>query len=94
MTQRVLEHVKQDDFMQRVIMKNSALERFGEPSEVCLYYRNILCFCIINKISILQVATMVAFLASNEASFITGQDIKIDGGMTAALPYTPLFADT
>lgn len=92
MTQRVLEHVKQDDFMQRVIMKNSALERFGEPSEVCVYCRK--CFCITNRISILQVATMVAFLASNEASFITGQDIKIDGGMTAALPYTPLFADT
>lgn len=36
---------------------------------------------------------MVAFLGSDEASFITGQDIKVDAGMTASLPYAPLFAD-
>ncbi|CEP06897.1 hypothetical protein [Parasitella parasitica] len=40
-----------------------------------------------------EVAAMAAFLAGPESSFITGQDIKVDGGMTASLPYTPLFAD-
>ncbi|KAI8969970.1 hypothetical protein BDF20DRAFT_825824 [Mycotypha africana] len=40
-----------------------------------------------------EIASIVAYLASREASFITGQDIKVDGGLTAALPYCPLFAD-
>lgn len=37
---------------------------------------------------------MAAFLAGEESSFITGQDIKVDGGMTAAMPYAPFFADS
>jgi NAD(P)-dependent dehydrogenase (short-subunit alcohol dehydrogenase family) len=36
---------------------------------------------------------MAAFLASKEASYITGQDIKVDGGTTSAIPYAPFFAD-
>ncbi|KAG2194779.1 hypothetical protein INT46_011233 [Mucor plumbeus] len=40
-----------------------------------------------------EIAAMAAFLAGPEASFITGQDIKVDGGITASLPYVPLFAD-
>ncbi|KAI8062033.1 hypothetical protein BDF21DRAFT_455568 [Thamnidium elegans] len=40
-----------------------------------------------------EIGAMVAFLASDEASFITGQTIKVDGGATAALPYLPLFAE-
>ncbi|KAI8645113.1 hypothetical protein BD408DRAFT_362028 [Parasitella parasitica] len=40
-----------------------------------------------------EVAAMAAFLAGPESSFITGQDIKVDGGLTASLPYTPFFAD-
>ncbi|KAF1807592.1 hypothetical protein FB192DRAFT_1442975 [Mucor lusitanicus] len=40
-----------------------------------------------------EIAAMAAFLAGPEASFITGQDVKVDGGMTASLPYAPLFAD-
>ncbi|CAO3654082.1 unnamed protein product [Mucor hiemalis] len=72
MTERVLEHVSGNELMQNMAIRSSALERYGEPSEI---------------------ASMVTFLASNEASFITGQDIKVDAGMTASLPYIPLFAD-
>ncbi|KAG2195848.1 hypothetical protein INT47_012389 [Mucor saturninus] len=39
-----------------------------------------------------EIATMAAFLASTEASFVTGQAMVVDGGLSAALPYTPKFA--
>jgi hypothetical protein len=34
------------------------------------------------------VAELVVFLASPEASFITGQIIEIDGGLLSQMPYT------
>lgn len=37
-----------------------------------------------------DVAKLVTFLASDEASFITGAAIPIDGGMTAGIPAMPL----
>ncbi|KAI8095099.1 uncharacterized protein B0P05DRAFT_524684 [Gilbertella persicaria] len=39
-----------------------------------------------------DIATMVAYLASSDASFITGQDIRVDGGLSASLPYAPFFS--
>ena len=30
-----------------------------------------------------EIASMVAYLASPEAAFVTGADLKIDGGFTA-----------
>jgi NAD(P)-dependent dehydrogenase (short-subunit alcohol dehydrogenase family) len=32
----------------------------------------------------IKIANMAAFLASSESSYITGQDIKVDGGLCAA----------
>lgn len=36
-----------------------------------------------------EIATMAAFLASDDASFITGQAFPVDGGLTATHPFTP-----
>jgi len=34
-----------------------------------------------------EIATMVLYLASDEASYVNGQAIAIDGGLTASMPY-------
>lgn len=42
----------------------------------------------------IKVAALVTFLAGPGGSYITGQDIKVDGGITAAVPYSPFFGET
>jgi NAD(P)-dependent dehydrogenase (short-subunit alcohol dehydrogenase family) len=32
-----------------------------------------------------EVAEVVAFLASSRASFVTGEDVRVDGGLLASL---------
>lgn len=41
-----------------------------------------------------DVAALVAFLASDESAYITGQVIPIDGGLTAVLPFVPVLRRT
>ncbi len=36
-----------------------------------------------------EVASVIAFLASDAASLITGQSIAVDGGLSASLPFAP-----
>lgn len=36
-----------------------------------------------------EIAAMALFLASDEASYVHGQAIAVDGGLTASLPYRP-----
>ena len=41
-----------------------------------------------------EVASLVAFLASDEARFITGEDFLIDGGFTAGAAYRRVAVET
>ena len=49
--------------------------------------------CGVNQVarlySVADIAAAVAWLASDEAAFITGQSITVDGGLTAASPLRP-----
>ena len=56
------------------------LGRPGRPEEVDIIF---LIKCILHNA---QVASVIAFLASEAASFITGQTLAVDGGRSVALP--------
>jgi len=60
-----------------------ALEFKGSPQKLAMYAQSPLQ----REGTILEVAATVAFLASSQASFITGTDILVDGGLAAALAF-------
>ncbi len=60
-----------------------ALEFKGSPQKLAMYAQSPLQ----REGTILEVAATVAFLASPQASFITGTDILVDGGLAAALAF-------
>lgn len=62
-----------------------ALEFAHQPKKLELLKRTPLA----RQGSVLEIADAVAFLASDEASFITGTDLLVDGGVSAALRHTP-----
>ena len=56
------------------------LGRPGRPEEV----KDLI--CLKNILHTAQVASVIGFLASEAASFITGQTLAVDGGRSVALP--------
>ncbi|GAA5795958.1 hypothetical protein HPULCUR_001323 [Helicostylum pulchrum] len=80
MTGALLTTIYQNPEKHKLMMRHNALERYGRPEEASIQIRN-------------KIGAMVAFLASDEASFITEQAIKVDGGATVAFSYLPLFAE-
>lgn len=64
-----------------IASQQGALEFKNQPLKVQLLERTPLA----RQGSLLEIADAVAFLASNQASFITGTDLLVDGGISAAL---------
>ena len=64
-----------------IASRQGALEFENQPKKVELLNRTPLA----RQGSLLEIADAVAFLASDQASFITGTDLLVDGGISAAL---------
>jgi len=62
-----------------------ALEFKGTPEKMELYLRTPLR----REGTMLEIAETLAFLASPAASFISGTDILVDGGLAAANMFRP-----
>lgn len=59
----------------------SPMNRMGQPEEVG-WLTSALCYRCDRALHRMQIASTVAFLASEDASFITGSSIVVDGGAT------------
>lgn len=69
--------------------------RYGLPMEVCTNSEHLSFSFFLNhtkhftRFDTKQIASMVAFLASEEASYVNGQAIAVDGGLSASHPVVP-----
>lgn len=93
MTDVVFDIIKGREAMETALMKTTALERYGKPEEVSAHITKIFFVYKLTSTYLNQVAALVTFLAGPGGSYITGQDIKVDGGISAAVPYSPFFGE-
>lgn len=67
------------------------LARYGIAGEVCIWAtkKKMLILALVSNTYVLQIASVVAFLASDDASYVNGQAWAVDGGLSSSHPIVP-----